>query len=1134
MVMELLEGWTLGDLIHYRAPLAPGLVIHIGGQICAALEAAEKVRLVHRDLKPDNILLSATDDGFWAKVLDFGIARIARGDDDSALKRQESTVEIAGTPAYMAPEQVLGREPAPSSDLYSLGVILFEMLTRRRPFDEDSSVALCMRQMNEDPPDVAALVKVSEPLGKLVMQLLSRRPEDRPPSASDVRARLEACPEARMPFSRPSLAHDAPRGLASKTTRSEFGGAMTEKTMELKYLQRPHPPLADVLARNSHKGGIALVMPERKEAHPPSPVPPPLPARGDHAAVLAILAEQARTLESGPVARFLESLEQRGAEVLREEKTAVVRIRSTEREGAAVKAVRALAGPALQLQAEALRHNAALRIGIAPVSGPRLVQAVDEARRLAADTVHGKVAMAMIIAKAAGLAHVMQTGVFLPDGTTLDAVVLRDERAPVDDEAILWGRSIQLRRLGQIADEAVRNGPAQAVVTGHRGLGKTSCLQHFLRGRRALAIRVSPLSAGFPGHAVARLVAATCGIPRITGRAADLDNLSQLQLSERERELVEALILDRPLLSAATSANWARLVFELLVRHAERDALVVALDDAHHLDTASALILAEVMQLAAGQPWLFVATARANLPDGFMAQAHRVELKPLGLRPMNQLAEELRLDHRKRHTLLALAQGNPAVLRLLAAPDAPADPPLSLGEGLLPWLLNKVIRRAGPTEVDRAWLEAASGQGRAFETPLVEATRYFVDSGLTPELRDWLAKRLTHEGPVLEALGRVLGGTHQVEAIARQERLGLHRLAASELERRGAGANVATPIDALTLARLRLRAADRDGAARALRAALGAAQDAQALPAATLVELAREFLALDDASSAALALGAARHAGVEQADPFVLGEYFVLHARVSLGEQGVKAAAACLPHAQRCQELLARGDARRAMALAALIQEVRAEIAIAADDVESARTNLRQARQILRDIGHEPEALRCLVALGAVDANSDDPKDLKRSVETLQVASRLALAAGLAREHLNAELLLGEAEVALGELDPGTQRLRVAFRSAQAEAGDLDLQCRAALAMAFAMVRRGLTADARRYLDRARQLGGSALQRARLTYLDGLVAIGEGQGRRAARHFTDAAELFRQAGHGVRAAMCNRAASHGEGLAATA
>jgi len=1129
MVMELLEGWTLGDLIHYRAPLSPGLTIHIGTQICAALEAAEVVRLVHRDLKPDNILLSATDDGFWAKVLDFGIARIARGDgdEDSALRRHESTVEIAGTPAYMAPEQVLGREPAPSSDLYSLGVILYEMVAKRRPFDESSTVALCMRQMNEAPPPVTDHARVSDALAGLIMQLLEKKPENRPASATEVRRRLETCPEASMSFVRPSISADAPRGIAQKTTRSENGRVMAEQTIDLKYLARPHMPLADVLARS--RAGMGLVMADRAEALDPQ-TPPPVPVRGGFVAILAIIAEQARSLADGPGGGLLSALEGRGAEVLREEKLAIVRFRGSDRDGGARRAVEELASLSLETQATALRHNVALRIGISTIHGQDLVRAVDEARRLAADTVPGKVALAAATARNAELSVVSQTSVFMPDGTSLETVVLRDPTALVDSDVLLWGRSMQLRRLGQIADEAQRNGPCQALVLGGRGMGKTSCLQSFLRGRHSLMVRASPLAAGFPGHTVARLVALAWGISRITGKSTDLDPLALVAISEADRGLLETLLLDRAPPETLTSQAIARLAFGAILRYAAGEPLIIAIDDAHEVDTASAAILRDVMLLAAGQPWTFVATARHTEGAVVLANPHRVELKALGLRPMNQLAEEIGIDQRRRHTLLALAQGNPSVLGLLGAADAPADAPISLGEGLLPWLLNKVLRRAGPQEADRAWVEAATGQGRSFETPLVQSARYFLEAGLNAELASWLGKRLAWEGPVPEALASALAASGEIPlSVERCARLGLHRVAAEVLE--SVVAKEPSKPSWIRLASLHLKAGDSPRAARAFSSFLTASPEAQASPSnpassAQLLDLVAGFLGASDGAAAARALASAREGllitveggamrAAPNAEPFELGRYFVLEARVILADLGAKAAAASLGNAQRLQDSLGRNDARAALALGALVQEARAEVAIAADDRESALTNLRQARQAFRDLGRERDSFRCLIAHGALDAVSDDPTDLRRASETLVVASRLALAAGFERDHIYAETILGMCEVDLADLDAGTQRLRVAFRQANTLGVDAALQSLTAVAMARAMARRGLVADARRYLERARQLAAGPLAEAHALIAEARTLEAEGQTRRAQRAYADAAEQARRAGHGV-------------------
>ncbi|HET9690902.1 MAG TPA: protein kinase, partial [Acidimicrobiales bacterium] len=150
IVMELVQGPTLRDLMLERGPLPLGLALSVADQIADALAAAHRAGLVHRDIKPANVLV-ADDDGptLRVKVTDFGIAKAAEeaGGADLTL-----TGTVIGTPKYLSPEQVQGHEPDPRADLYALGVVLFEMLAGRPPFEGPTQMATALAHLTETPP----------------------------------------------------------------------------------------------------------------------------------------------------------------------------------------------------------------------------------------------------------------------------------------------------------------------------------------------------------------------------------------------------------------------------------------------------------------------------------------------------------------------------------------------------------------------------------------------------------------------------------------------------------------------------------------------------------------------------------------------------------------------------------------------------------------------------------------------------------------------------------------------------------------------------------------------------------------------------------------------------------------------
>ena len=181
LVMELVPGEALSAILERERVLPADRVLDIVAQTSMALQAAHAAGLVHRDIKPGNLLI--TPDG-RVKITDFGIARIA---DQVPLT---ATGQVMGTVQYLSPEQASGHPASPTTDIYSLGIVAYEALAGRRPFTGESQVAIAMAQINETPPELPATV--AEPVRNLVYACIAKNPADRPASAAHLARAAQA------------------------------------------------------------------------------------------------------------------------------------------------------------------------------------------------------------------------------------------------------------------------------------------------------------------------------------------------------------------------------------------------------------------------------------------------------------------------------------------------------------------------------------------------------------------------------------------------------------------------------------------------------------------------------------------------------------------------------------------------------------------------------------------------------------------------------------------------------------------------------------------------------------------------------------------------------------------------------
>ena len=221
IAMEYIQGNTLRQVLQNEGPLNPGRAIHIAMEICRSLQEAHRLGVVHRDLKPENVvIINRQEDLDTIKVLDFGLVKSIKGHGTDTVTTGGLCV---GSPSYMAPEQVDGDDVVAGTDIYSLGIVLYEMVCGRPPFVRNSKYALVMAHLAEEPPPMSDHIpadKIPRGLPDVVARCIAKKPADRYGGMEELLEEFRRIAEGKRPMTttmRLRVRNDADAKAALKT-----------------------------------------------------------------------------------------------------------------------------------------------------------------------------------------------------------------------------------------------------------------------------------------------------------------------------------------------------------------------------------------------------------------------------------------------------------------------------------------------------------------------------------------------------------------------------------------------------------------------------------------------------------------------------------------------------------------------------------------------------------------------------------------------------------------------------------------------------------------------------------------------------------------------------------------------------
>ncbi len=266
MAMEFVEGESLKTYLSRSGPLPANKCLEILRPLCEGLEAAHKRKILHRDLKPDNIMLTTTPEGKeTVKLADFGLVKLLEPDSDITKGSNLTQAgEVFGTPHYMAPEQVLGQPTSMTSDIYSLGVMAYQMLTGKLPVEGNDVKQLLIAKVSKEPPVASKLFSfVNEAFDPILNKALARSPDDRYSSVGDFFKDFQKAVIQLSDTGELKVSEEAMKEICKEyVVEDPSSGTMTPTSLPTptKQVKIDPAPAADSAAKDGPKSNLLMIV----------------------------------------------------------------------------------------------------------------------------------------------------------------------------------------------------------------------------------------------------------------------------------------------------------------------------------------------------------------------------------------------------------------------------------------------------------------------------------------------------------------------------------------------------------------------------------------------------------------------------------------------------------------------------------------------------------------------------------------------------------------------------------------------------------------------------------------------------------------------------------------------------------